>query len=165
MFGLDSSGSRQGHMEACSEYGNAPSRPTFLVRLANISFSMRALLHAVKTSAHTIMYQLWVSFWTVEKLHNCQHFCRNAVHYKPHETRNLIKQLLITTLSPTIEMNQCSKRAGIPHRNFFLFLNFIPALININYIYLPFSPLFCRCIPVSILRSIPALPNFPFAHW
>jgi hypothetical protein len=66
---------------------------------------------------------------------------------------------------------QCSKRAGtayvgIPYRNFFLFLNFVPALINIYYYYALslFFHFFWPYILLSLLRSIPAFLNFHFEH-
>jgi hypothetical protein len=54
--------------------------------------------------------------------------------------------------------------AGIPHRNFFLFLNFIPALTSIHYIHFCFPHFFWQYIFVTLLRSVPALLNFHFEH-
>jgi hypothetical protein len=57
--------------------------------------------------------------------------------------------------------------AGIPCRNFFLFLNFIMTLINIYYMYyihLSFT-IFCRYIVVPLLRSIPVIINFHFREY
>jgi hypothetical protein len=52
----------------------------------------------------------------------------------------------------------------ISYRNFFLFLNFIPAIISTYYIHLTFSIIW-RYILVSLLRNIPALLNLHFELW
>jgi hypothetical protein len=46
--------------------------------------------------------------------------------------------------------------AGIKYRNLFLFLNFIPALINIYYNHLSFFSILWRYILFSLLRNIPS---------
>jgi hypothetical protein len=51
--------------------------------------------------------------------------------------------------------------AGIPHRNLFLFLNFIPALINIYYTHLNFSIFFWRCT-WFVSNKYSCTSKFPF---
>jgi hypothetical protein len=61
-------------------------------------------------------------------------------------------------------IDQCLKWAGIPYRNFFLFLNFIPALTNIYYIHLYIFPIFLRVYsyPCFTFRKYTGTSIFPF---
>jgi hypothetical protein len=72
-----------------------------------------------------------------------------------------------TTLCSNVRIyTHCSKWtgcAGIPYGNLFLFLNFIPALINLYYIHLSFS-MFLTVYLSFDLRSIPALLDFHYEH-
>jgi hypothetical protein len=68
-------------------------------------------------------------------------------HFNANFIRLFIRSLLFTQglnketdylpLNFPFGTKQCSKWAGIPHRNLFLFLYFIPALINIYYTHWP----------------------------
>jgi hypothetical protein len=53
--------------------------------------------------------------------------------------------------------------ASIRYYNLFWFLNFIPALINIDYIHLSF-PIFLMVYPCLAFKSIWAILHFHFEH-
>jgi hypothetical protein len=84
-----------------------------------------------------------------------------------HQNTNK-RELLLEPIGHVKVLIVCSARngpayAGIPYRNFFLFLNFTPAIINIYCIHLSFSISMtigiCTCF---VLRSIPAFLNLYF---
>jgi hypothetical protein len=57
-------------------------------------------------------------------------------------------------------VHQCSKWAGIPYRNLFLSMNFIPALVNINYPFIVLR-LFLLCYVCCIKQIGPRV----FKYW
>jgi hypothetical protein len=62
---------------------------------------------------------------------------------------------------PNLSVNWCSKLAGITYRNFFVFLNFIPALVNIYYIHLS-SSIFLAVYPCFTFKKYTCTLKFSF---